>query len=475
MSIKEELRAIGELRKATRLDPAALEALQDERLRALLRHAVERSSFYRRLYAGIDLGRCAITDLPTTRKSLIQEHFDDVVTEPGLTREGLEAHMADPSNLGKPYLGRFYPVHTSGTTGHSAVVVYDEAGLQMSYLVGMARRVSSRKAPAAARLGELLRTLVLRRKARVATIIAPGSGAAGQTTSIAPALYQAFAERRILSSAVPTATLVEQLEQFQPSVLFTYPSTLELLAAERLAGRLKLALHGPGAQIITAAEPLSDRVRAMVRKAWDLEITDRYGMTECLVVAASCDRFDGVHVMSDLCLLEVVDEHNQPVPAGTRGRRVLITNLYNRVQPVIRYEIDDITGLQAEPCACGWSFPKLLPVEGRALHAFYVDHPQGGTEFVPPFKLGFVFTLPGMRQFQVAQTERNAITFRYVPLPEAPSESELAETFSTELERAGLGRLAVHFERRERIEPGKSGKYLQFVREVSMPRPDSDA
>lgn len=60
-----------------RVSPQRLQAVQDRRLRRLLRYAAERSPFYRRKLRGIDLGRCSLADLPITTKSelMAEWHF----------------------------------------------------------------------------------------------------------------------------------------------------------------------------------------------------------------------------------------------------------------------------------------------------------------------------------------------------------------------------------------------------------------
>jgi phenylacetate-CoA ligase len=44
---------------------------------------------------------------------------------------------------------------------------------------------------------------------------------------------------------------------------------------------------------------------------------------------------------SDTCLAECADDAGQPVPDGVASSKVLITNLHNLTQPLIRYELTD--------------------------------------------------------------------------------------------------------------------------------------
>jgi phenylacetate-CoA ligase len=53
-----------------------IQAIQEQRLRTLLRHAVAHSPFYRRKFSGIDIETCALSDLPTLTKAEMMENFD---------------------------------------------------------------------------------------------------------------------------------------------------------------------------------------------------------------------------------------------------------------------------------------------------------------------------------------------------------------------------------------------------------------
>src|SRR5690242_14158542 len=81
--------AMRQAMQGERLPPAGLAALQERKLRDLLRLAAERSPLHPRLYQGIDLERAALTDLPPITKEQVQSHFDEVVTDRRLNLEGV--------------------------------------------------------------------------------------------------------------------------------------------------------------------------------------------------------------------------------------------------------------------------------------------------------------------------------------------------------------------------------------------------
>ena len=95
----------------------------------------------------------------------------------------------------------------------------------------------------------------------------------------------------------------------------------------------------------------------------------------------------GLHLFEDQVLLEVVDDEYRPVPAGEPGSRLLITNLFNRTQPLIRYELNDLLTVSPDPCPCGRPFPLLKSVEGRSDDVLEMPATEGGTIKVHPLTL----------------------------------------------------------------------------------------
>ena len=82
-------------------------------------------------------------------------------------------------------------------------------------------------------------------------------------------------------------------------------------------------------------------------------------------MGGSCSAGRGMHLSDDLFVIEPVDGQGDPVPPGERAAKVYVTNLYNRVQPLIRYELtDEITVLDG-PCPCGVTLLRIDDIQGR--------------------------------------------------------------------------------------------------------------
>jgi phenylacetate-coenzyme A ligase PaaK-like adenylate-forming protein len=133
-------------------------------------------------------------------------------------------------------------------------------------------------------------------------------------------------------------------------------------------------------------------------------------------------------LVGDTCLAELVDEHNRPVAPGTPSARVLVTNLYNRTQPLIRYELTD--RFIGQPAAPDGNLRAVI--DGRADDLF-----RYGTVVVHPHIIRSVLVqAPTVVEYQVRQTPGGVDVDVVVEGP--IGEAELAGQLRHDLRRAGL-------------------------------------
>jgi phenylacetate-CoA ligase len=132
--------------------------------------------------------------------------------------------------------------------------------------------------------------------------------------------------------------LQQALFQHQPTYLLTNPVSLRLVAEEQKINPMRIASLE---QILTLADRVDDSLRDLVREVFGAEIVDRYSSVEFGMIALQCPKHNHLHVVAPNVYVEVVDENNQPVPAGTPGR-ILITSLHGFAMPLFRYEQGDI-------------------------------------------------------------------------------------------------------------------------------------
>lgn len=151
---------------------------------------------------------------------------------------------------------------------------------------------------------------------------------------------------------------VKALERYKPRFVTGYPSAVHILAQ---GCRLLGSSYRPTA-VLTDSETVLDYQREEVRRAWDCEIHDYYGM-EVGWVAGQCS-LGKYHLSPLTSVVELLDEQGDPVPPGKLGELV-VTDLTNPLMPLIRYRTGDMGVWAPDTCSCGWHTPALERIEGR--------------------------------------------------------------------------------------------------------------
>jgi phenylacetate-coenzyme A ligase PaaK-like adenylate-forming protein len=201
-----------------------------------------------------------------------------------------------------------------------------------------------------------------------------------------------------LCVTTPMPEVVATLNACQPEVITTYPSFVRQLAEEQQAGRLRISPK----KFVSTAETLTPDVRELARSTWGAVVLNAYGATEVNVIGAECALGLGAHVPEDLIVLEVVDDRNRPVPPGVVGDKILVTTLYNRTFPLIRYEIADLLSLAEGPCPCGCTHRRIESVRGRREDLLRLAARDGGYVNVHAIHLHAVLVhVPSIRQFEL--------------------------------------------------------------------------
>lgn len=436
---------------------ASIARVRERRLRTLLTTAKAQSPYYAERYAEIDVTRCRLDELPTTNKAEMMADLGGVFTDRRIRRAELERFVEEPGHLGQLYLGQYGVSHTSGSQGQPALIVQDKSALMRTFAVQFSRgtKLPNRWSPHLERLWKPARLAVITQK--------PGFYPSGAAFSHLPADVRPFCKLLRLSVFDPIADNVARLNEFQPEFIVGYTSSLEVIAREERAGRLQLRKTGKLRQITNVSEPLPEPSAHALREAFGVPVTNEYAMGECMCLSFGCTDTTGSHLNADLAILEVVDHNNRPVPAGTPGAKVLVTNLYNMVQPFIRYEVDDIVTMSAAPCRCGSLFPLIQSVTGRGKDSFWIDI-DGRVQDLPYYLfLAALHHELDMAEHQVLQTGLNTFVLRAAPQPGKTLSVERLRDFVLQSVRAeGLHDvLKFDVEIVPSIERGPSGKAIR--------------
>jgi phenylacetate-CoA ligase len=238
---------------------------------------------------------------------------------------------------------------------------------------------------------------------------------------------------------------------WRPRLGFGYPSAVtsfaDEVAAQKLDGR-RIGFHA----IVTTAEVLKSEQRERLERTFGCHVVDSYGCAEAGVTGFECER-GGMHVPIESVVVDLE-------PIGDGRFEVLLTDLFNWSEPVIRYRVGDIVGPAPAACACGRALPLLGAIEGRA--GDFVTLPDGRVIngllpyyiFRPHAKSGEV------REYQFADLGNGTIELRVRP-GEAWSDAARAQ-IEAEVTQ-GLG-WPVQLRVVERIERSARGKFRDWIR-----------
>jgi phenylacetate-CoA ligase len=368
----------GDVAAASRASSGALAARQSRRLLRLLSSAARGSRIYREILHGRDVAAVCLDELPVMRKRDLMNQFADWVTDPELDIGALHAFTADRARIADPFLGKYMVWESSGSSGEPGIFVQDASAMAVYDALEGLRRP-------ALRLGRrLLDPWCLGERI---VFIGATSGHFASTVSLerlrrlSPALSGSL---HGMSFLLPVRQLVDEVQSLAPTIIATYPSVAMLLAEERNAGRLG---RSP-LEIWTGGEALSGGMRRFVQAAFGCPVANSYGASEFMSLASECGR-GRLHLNTDWAILESVDERGRPVPAGQAGATVLLTNLANHLQPLIRYDLGDRVTLHARACDCGSQLP-VIEVQGRSGDMLRLGLPGRAATRVLPLALSTV-------------------------------------------------------------------------------------
>lgn len=429
-----------------------LKQFQHQELSRLVKHAFKYSSFYRNLYAGMSLDELPKLDqFPVIDKRIMMDNFDQFVTNPQLKLADLQKHLATISR-DEYYFNEYRVLTTAGSSGVIGVFVSN----QKEWSVGIAAQVRN------AQYTGIRAQFPNRMKSSVITSSNPrhSSWRVIASTNIGQTILQQ------LSATDPIDTLVGRLNDFQPQTLSGYPSILALLAAEQLEGRLKIRPRF----VQIAAEACTADMAQKMEKAWGVKPFNVYGATEVMIIGATCTNYKGMHAFEDMVIVEVVDEYNKPVPDGTRGHKILITNLYNYTQPLIRYELSDMITMSTEVCPCGRPFRLIKEIEGRSDDVLQLEGTRSKSVPVHPIHFhSLLGEFDQIREYQVVYED--SVLHFYLVMHSSEEKEASARQIENKLRRQmeSLGAkcppIQIHFVERLQRDPKQMGK-LKLVKIV---------
>jgi phenylacetate-CoA ligase len=412
-------------------------------LRDLVRTAVQRSPWYSKRLADVDAGRLdetTLLQLPVLTKTELMEHFDDILTDRRLSLAGIDQHLGTVET-GRYLFGRYTALTSGGSSGQRGVFVYDWDAWAVFWLTCFRTMLRARSSyPDLAGRPAVMASVSAAHFSHATAAMARTFSSPGMTTARFPVTLR-------------TEEIVAGLNDVQPDFMLVYPSVLHALAHEAAAGRLRIAPR----RVLAGAEPLLPEIRAAAEQAWGVKVINIYGTSEGGGTAVGCDH-GSTHLSEDQLIVEPVDLAGRPVPPGERAARLYLTNLYNPVLPLIRYEITDEITVLPGLCPCGSAHRRIADVQGRLDDVFNYQ----GLQVHPHVFRTALSREAGVVEYQVRQTPDGAAIAVRCAVP--VSLDGLRGRIAAALALAGLDRPRVTVEMVDRLErPGGPAKLKRFI------------
>jgi putative adenylate-forming enzyme len=383
------MHSVEQVRKHERWTREQLLAYQSEALRRQRDYAYAHSPFYQHFHKGL-MDR-PLHELPVLTKAMMMEHYDDLVTDRSIRLDDVRAH-AERDTQGARYQGRYWISATSGSSGQPGFFLFNEAEW-LAVLTSFARGHEWS--------GVKINLTHRMKMASVASI-----SAWHMSSQVGASVKSWWMPALRLASTEPLSEIVRKLNEWQPEMLVSYASMARILAEEQVSGRLQIHPH----LVYTSSEVLTEETRRRIAEAWGHPPFNQYASTETAEIASECSTGRRMHLYEDFVITEVVDEDYRPVPPGDVGTRLLITTLFSRTQPLIRYELNDRVRLSTEQCSCGLPFASLESIEGRVEDTLYLPARFGGRVAVQPLVFNRIMDILPVSGWQIVQEPNEHLT-----------------------------------------------------------------
>ena len=181
------------------------------------------------------------------------------------------------------------------------------------------------------------------------------------------------------------------LEQLAPTIIYGYPSVLSDFA--KWLDSEKYQIVGVKG-VFCSAEILYPEQRSIIEKVFCCKVFNQYGSRETPCIACECPD-GGMHLFVDFNRIEFVDSDE-----SIENKEIIVTPLYNFVQPLIRYRLEDMGRSLETSCACGRGYPLMELTVARSRDVIVGPN---GISFYPGFFTRLMDGKERIRAFQFVQ------------------------------------------------------------------------
>lgn len=359
--------------------------LREKKFRKILKFAYHNSPFYHELYSshGIteqDIDTINIEKIPSIDKDMLMKHFDKVVTVDNVHKKDILNFFENSTNPNELYKNKYHIIHTSGSSGKLGIFIYNKKEWDTLYPY-------------------IINVFDFNfRKNKSVFIGAVGGHFTGASfiSWCTEGITRFFCESLILDVNDPLDEMIEKLNKFQPTILGGYFNALKVLAQKQEQGELHINPN----LLTNCGEGITKKDKAYIERIFNASMSNLYSFAECYVLGFGKKEYDGIYLRDDLCLVEIMDDH------------LLITNLVNRVEPIIRYRIDDFVKEKNDEKQM-LPFTLVDTIVGRAEFVIWFENEHKKMDFIHPL-IFTDFYVNGLDTLQIAVESNTSFEFRAV-------------------------------------------------------------
>lgn len=362
-----------------------VENYQLREIKKLLAFVTANSKFYNELYSGFKVE--TIEDfhkLPAINKKIMLDNFDllntcglklDEVTEYAVTKE-----------LNKDYYGYYKGKYviglSSGTSGNKGIYITPKSLTKRLPAVFLARS------------GLSLKNLPF----KILFMLRVFSQGFSDINS-------PLVRLKYLSTMTSIDEIINTINQLNINILMAPPSMIRVLVphAHRITSKI--------VTVVTYAEVLYDEDKELFAKTFKTKIIQIYQASEGQI--ASACKYGNLHINEDLVYIELYDRENRLIiESGTVAEKMILTNLVNSAQPLIRYEMNDLILLDTK-CPCGSNFRTIRKILGRNDDIIFLENKDGKLQYIFPdlFSRWIITSSNDIREFKVISKNGELIIY----------------------------------------------------------------
>lgn len=359
--------------------------IREKKFRKMLKFAYNNSKFYHELYKsnGItenDLDTIGIEKIPIIDKKILMDNFDDVVTKNDVKKDELLDYIIKNKDPYHVYKNRYNIIYSSGSSGNVGIFVYKKNDYDKLYSF-------------------ITRAYKFKLKKIKSVFLGAADGHYSTVTFVIRGnrgIMKLFYESIILDINQPIENRIEEVNNFNPDVIAGYFSGLKILADYQQKGILNINPK----KIVSSGEGVIPKDKKYIEEVFGKPLINIYGCVECSLIGIGKNEYDGVYIMDDLVYIEFKDDH------------ILLTNLFNKTMPIIRYRIEDYIKVKEDKNKI-MPFTLVDEIMGRKEFDIWLRNDYGKLDFISPLII-MDFYVKGLDKLQFVIQNEDYFIFRVV-------------------------------------------------------------